>query len=249
MNSRPWDRFLSEDDRAHLAASAEHRDYGWGEKPALLFIDIYRGVFGDRREPLLDAIKTWPGSTGPAGWDAVEHVKELLDAARGLGVPVIHVTGNPAVPHWSDRIGVERKTPTDPAAADRLRRRYDIVDQVAPIEGEVVLRKSAPSAFWGTPLIPHLRYVDVDTLVVCGESTSGCVRATVVDGCTNRFRMKVVEEGVWDRHETCHAMNLFDMHQKYADVVSLAETIDWLRAWRGRHPMPEGERELAGVSR
>src|SRR5438552_8069979 len=160
MNSRPWERFLSEADRAHMAASAEHRDYGWGQKPALLLIDIYRGVFGDRREPLLEAIKTWPGSTGPGGWDAVERVRELLGVAREVALPVIHVTGNPAVPHWSDRIGIERKVPTDPAAADRLRRRFDIVDQVAPIEGEAVFRKSSPSAFWGTSLIPYLRYID-----------------------------------------------------------------------------------------
>jgi len=246
MNSRPWERFLSENDRAHLGARESHRFYGWGEKPALLLIDIYRGVFGDRREPLLEAIKTWPGSTGPAGWDAVERVRELLGVSREVGIPVIHVTGNPGVPHWSDRIGVERRVPTDPAGADRHRRRFDIVDQVAPIEGEVVFRKSSPSAFWTTALIPHLRYSDIDTLIVCGESTSGCVRATVVDGCTNRFRMMVVEEGVWDRHETAHAMNLFDMHQKYADVVSLAETIDWLRDWRARHAGAD-ERELASV--
>jgi nicotinamidase-related amidase len=246
MNSRPWERFLSENDRAHLAASAEHRDYGWGEKPALLLIDIYRGVFGDERVPLLEGIKTWPGYTGPHGWDAAERVKDLIGVCRDTGVPIIHVTGNPLVPHWSDRIGVERKAPRDPEAADRLRRRFDIVEQVAPIEGEVVFRKSSPSAFWGTALIPHLRYIDVDTLIVCGESTSGCVRATVVDGCTQRFRMKVVEEGVWDRHELSHAANLFDMHQKYADVISLAETIDWLHEWRSRQS--SAPRELAGVS-
>ena len=248
MNSRPWDRYLSEADKAHLAASGPHREYGWGAKPAVLLIDIYRGVFGDERLPLLEGIKTWSGYTGPAGWDAVERVRELIGVAREVGIPVVHVTGNPLVPHWSDRIGVARRTPSDPAAADRQRRRFDIVEQVAPIEGEVVFRKSAPSAFWGTALIPHLRYIDVDTLIVCGESTSGCVRATVVDGCTNRFRMKVVEEGVWDRHETAHAMNLFDMHQKYADVVSLAETSDWLREWRTRRDAAAPERELVGAA-
>ena len=61
----------------------------------------------------------------------------------------------------------------------------------------------------------------------CGESTSGCVRASVVDGCTYRYRMIVVEEGVFDRHEATHAINLFDMHQKYADVVSLAEVLEY----------------------
>ena len=89
------------------------------------------------------------------------------------------------------------------------------------------MRKSSPSAFWGTPLAGHLNYLGVDTLITCGESTSGCVRASVVDGCTYRYRMIVVEEGVFDRHEATHAINLFDMHQKYADVVSLAEVLEY----------------------
>jgi nicotinamidase-related amidase len=121
-----------------------------------------------------------------------------------------------------------------PEARDRWQRRYDIVDEVAPLSGEALLRKSSPSAFWGTPLAGHLNYLGVDTLITCGESTSGCVRASVVDGCTYRYRMIVVEEGVFDRHEAAHAINLFDMHQKYADVVPLAEVLEYLSAWRAR---------------
>ena len=74
-----------------------------------------------------------------------------------------------------------------------------------PLPGEAVLRKLSPSAFWGTPLVGHLNQLGVDTVIACGESTSGCVRASVVDGCTARSRMVVVEEGVWDRHEAPHA--------------------------------------------
>ena len=109
-----------------------------------------------------------------------------------------------------------------PSTSERRHGRYDIIPEVAPIVGEVVLRKTAPSAFNGTPLLAHLNYLGVDTLIVGGESTSGCVRASVVDGCSYRFRMIVVEECVFDRHQAAHAMNLFDMHQKYADVVPLS---------------------------
>ena len=77
-------------------------------------------------------------------------------------------------------------------------------------------------------LLDHLTRLGVDTLITCGESTSGCVRASVVDGCTNRYRMIVVEECVFDRHQATHAINLFDMHQKYADVLPLAEVLEWL---------------------
>ncbi|HIM37650.1 MAG TPA: isochorismatase family protein, partial [Dehalococcoidia bacterium] len=71
-----------------------------------------------------------------------------------------------------------------------------------------------------------------DTIIACGETTSGCVRASVVDGCTNRYRMIVAEECVFDRHEAAHAINLFDMHQKYADVLPLADILEYIAVWR-----------------
>ena len=88
------------------------------------------------------------------------------------------------------------------------------------------MKKTSPSAFWGTPLVGHLNFLGVDTIITCGESTSGCVRASVVDGTTNRIRMVVAEECVFDRHEACHAINLFDMNQKYADVLPLDEILN-----------------------
>ena len=101
---------------------------------------------------------------------------------------------------------------------------------VIHFEGEVVLRKSAPSAFWGTSLIGHLIGLGVDTLVIAGESTSGCVRATVVDGKSYRYRVVVPEPCVFDRDEASHAINLYDIDQKYADVVPLEEALDYLRS-------------------
>jgi len=91
-----------------------------------------------------------------------------------------------------------------------------------------VIEKTTASAFWGTPLIFQLQALGIDTLIVCGETTSGCVRATVVDGATHRFRMGVVEECVFDRTEASHFINLYDMHQKYADVVPLDMAKDYL---------------------
>src|SRR6202043_589881 len=100
-----------------------------------------------------------------------------------------------------------------------------IVDEIAPQDGDLVIQKAAASVFHGTPLLFHLNYYGIDTIVACGETTSGCVRASVVDGATFRFRMGVVEECTFDRTEVSHAINLFDMNQKYADVVPLAEAL------------------------
>ncbi|MBW7458145.1 isochorismatase family protein, partial [Paenibacillus sepulcri] len=88
---------------------------------------------------------------------------------------------------------------------------------------------TAPSAFQGTPLLFQLISLGIDTVICCGETTSGCVRASVVDGATHRFRMGVVEECVFDRTEASHWMNLYDLNQKYADVVMLDSVKDYFR--------------------
>jgi maleamate amidohydrolase len=228
---RVWDPFLTEQDRAHLALRGR-RPVGFGSRPALLLVDLYRWVFGDRPEPLLEAVREWPGSCGLAGWRALPHIQALLAASRAAGIPVVHVTclDGCGIPGWEARAHGGEQPPRTPEEAERRRRRCEIIDEVAPEPGEAVLRKSSPSAFWGTPLVAHLNALRVDTVLVCGEATSGCVRATVVDGCTLGFRMIVAEECVFDRHEATHAINLFDMHQKYGDVLSLAEVLDHLAA-------------------
>ncbi len=236
MTERIWDRFLTEQDRLHLDMS-RHRQIGFGARPVLLLIDLYRWVFGDKPEPLLEAIKSWPGSCGLAAWEALPHIQTLLAAARRAGIPIVHVTGlgrESGVAGWN-RTSVPPADIT-PEVLDRQRRQFDIVDQLKPLAGEALLHKASPSAFWGTPLIGHLNSLNADTIITCGESTSGCVRATVVDGCTYRFRMVVVEEGVFDRTQASHAINLLDMSQKYADVLPVAEVIKYLEEQRAKKP-------------
>ena len=234
--TRIWDPFLTAQDKAHLAQKRGERRVGFGSRPAILNIDLYRGVFGDENLPLLEGVKLWPGYCGPAGWNTIPHVQRLLREARAAGVPVCHATGlreeDSGIPGWSEAIhpsAPRRGASNDAAVRERHARRFDIIDEVAPQPGDVVVRKTAPSAFWGTPLIAELTRLGVDTLLITGESTSGCVRASVVEAASHRFRVQVVEDCVFDRHEACHAINLFDMHQKYADVISIDAAVDYLR--------------------
>jgi maleamate amidohydrolase len=240
--ARVWDRYLTESDIAHLAQATDRR-VGFGQKPALLLIDLYRAVFGDKPEPMMEAIRTWPSSCGMAGWNALPHIQNLLEGARAAGIPVIHITmlADSGMLGWYDAAhrasggaaGGGRASVMDEAALARKKRSADIVDEVKPIPGEVVLRKTAPSAFWGTPLAGHLTFLGIDTLIVAGEATSGCVRASVVEAASHRYRVQVVEECVFDRHEATHAMNLFDLHQKYADVISVVDALRHLgqKSW------------------
>jgi nicotinamidase-related amidase len=226
---RVWDSFITAQDKASLG-DRPHQVWGYGERPALLCVDLYRWVFGDRRQPLLEAMKTWPGSCGEAAWDAIPYIQRLLGAARAAQIPVLHATKmSPyasGIAAWSEKPSAQRA----PAKPDGTK--WDIIDEAAPLPGETVLYKAAPSAFFGTLLMAQLNALDVDSLIICGESTSGCVRATVVDGRSNRFKMTVVEEAVFDRHQATHAINLFDMHEKYADVLGIDEVVAHLGTLR-----------------
>jgi maleamate amidohydrolase len=224
-----WDKFMTERDREFEALRGERMPFGFGQKPALLLIDFYIGALGLTRQPFIEQIKTHPGGLGLEGWEAVDKTKILLEAARKNGIPVIHVTklDMDNVEGWASRIGRKQMfSMKDTQAAEELKRRSaEIVAEVAPIEGELVIRKAAPSAFNGTVLPYMLQSWGIDTLIACGESTSGCVRSTVVDGATHSFRMGVVEECTFDRTEMSHWINLFDLNAKYADVINLDHAI------------------------
>jgi maleamate amidohydrolase len=231
--ARVWDPFLTEQDRAHIARQPK-KPIGFGDRAALLMIDNYRKAVGDEPEPLLEAIETWPASTGLAGWKALDSIAVLLAAGRAAGLPVVHLTAlteaESGVAPWTARTNFWREPAKEtPEERSRFVRATEIVDQAAPMPGEAVLRKTAPSGFSGTPLAAHLAALGVDTLIVGGEATSGCVRATVVDAVSYRYRVVVVEDCVYDSYEAAHAINLFDMHRKYADVLALADVVEWIR--------------------
>jgi maleamate amidohydrolase len=215
-----WDDVMGETERRVYRAYERERSFG--RRPALLLVDLYNRVFGDRREPLPDALERFPSSCGEAAWDALEPLKSLLAAARAAGHPIVHTTNENRVEAVLGR------------ATQRLARVDDewgsaIVEPLTPIEGELVVYKTRASAFFGTPLSTHLQRLGVDTVVVGGESTSGCVRASAVDAYSHGFEVMVVEEATFDRIEISHKVNLFDLHHKYATVVHLDEALDYLQ--------------------
>jgi hypothetical protein len=105
MTQRIWDPYLTPADKEYLSSAADKR-VGFVARPALLLVDLYRAVFGDKPEPLMQAIKTWPASCGMAGWTALPHIQQLLAAARAAGIPVIHITmlADSGMPGWNDAI-------------------------------------------------------------------------------------------------------------------------------------------------
>ena len=181
---------------------------GFGSRPAVLVVDLLNG-FTDTESPLganLDVV--------------VESTRELLDHARDAGVPVIFTTV--VYDDANERAAAVfiRKVPA--LSVLRPGSRWIEVDaRLGRREDEPVLAKAFASAFFGTPLASML--TGRDTLIVCGASTSGCVRATVVDAVQHGLAPIVPRECVGDRWPASHEANLFDMQAKYADVVSLSE--------------------------
>ena len=193
-----------------------------GSRPALLIIDVQYRTVGTSPKPYWDAIEEYPTSCGDVGWAAVARIAELLAVFRDKGFPVLypHVAPKNAA---TDSGRLAEKIPTI-LGIDATG--YEFVAEVAPRDGDVLLPKKHPSAFFGTPLVSHLIDLGADTLVVTGCTTSGCVRASVTDAFAYNFHVIVPEDAVYDRAPTAHAVNLWDMNAKYADVMPTTAAIE-----------------------
>jgi maleamate amidohydrolase len=171
---------------------------------------------------------------GPAIQDAVVATVPLLQAFRSWGLPVVH-TRVVFESDGSDRNLFATRVKALQALTEHAAG-SQIVPELAPLPSEWVVRKQGASAFFNTALADWLHFHQVDTLVVTGCTTSGCVRATVVDAVQHNFRSVVVSDGVGDRALAPHEANLFDLRQKYADIMTRDELMSHLHSQQGNSP-------------
>lgn len=185
--------------------------FGFGARPALIVIDMAYGW--------TDA--SYAGGSTRLG-AALEAIERLLPAARAKKVPVFYTTSA-----FTER---QFKSAADNAPGFRQwdERACAIDRRVAAMPGELIIAKEHASAFAGTPLVGHMIKHQIDTLLITGCSTSACVRATATDAKSNYLRPIIIREGVQDRSEICHEFTLFDIQSRFADVVTLAETLTYL---------------------
>lgn len=215
-----WDDILTERDREVIQASGHAKRRGLGSRPALFIIDAQEHFVGLNTD-IFTSIAKYATSVGEDAWRAVGHVKRLQDLARSLSIPVIYsVSGTRNAETQYDSFQ-KKRTSKVPFTW--------IIDVLKPNPGELVIEKRFASAFNGTPLISFLNAMDVNTLVVCGFTTSGCVRGTVVDAAAYNFNVAVVGEGCADRMQVSHKASLLDMDMKYGDVVTAAEAEEYFR--------------------
>lgn len=217
-----WEEVI--DDEIRAIASNYSARMGLRDRPALLCIDNYNAVFGDKPEPLQDSMKRFPSSCGMVAWNAIEPTQKLMAAARQVGIPVIHTTAIAQTPEILNRASATKRSNSGQDLAWNCRH----FAALNPLAGEIVIEKLRASAFYGTPLQAYLTQLGINSLIFCGNSTSGCVRASAVDGYQAGYRVAVVEECVFDRNWLSHKVNLFDLNCKYADVMFLDEVLSYL---------------------
>ena len=222
-----WDDVIPESDKEvyrkagyRVDTSAGTKDFG--NKPALLIIDITYGFVGDKPEPISKSQERFPLSCGERGWEAINEITSLLPLAREKRIPIIYTVGEPSLPRkmWNRNPGSVK------AWKDKIVN--DIPQEIAPAADDIVIHKFAASVFLQSPLINVLVPLNVDTLLVVGGVTSGCVRASVIDAASYGFTVGIIEECLYDRVEVSHKVNLFDMNSKYASVVSITQAKEYL---------------------
>lgn len=206
----------SETLEANYSRAGYHSQQQWGSNPALVLVDFAQAYY-DPESPLF-------GAEGCQ--TALDAAKDLLEVARQVRIPVVFTEVRYRKGGTDGGIFYRKAPPLsvfetgNPLGA--------LAGGVTPRENEIVITKQYPSAFFGTSLAATLTSLKIDTVLLTGVTTSGCVRASCVDSMSHGFVTLVVREAVGDRAEGPHEANLFDMSAKYADVISLLEAKNYL---------------------
>lgn len=213
-----WDDIIPPDEREIYDTFFPRKVKGVGAKPALIAIDLYNKVYAGGPGPVIEINRKHRGACGDYAWDAIAPTVRLIAAARAAGCPVIYTTSNS-----NNRVSAtnRQRSGRENEPADS----WDIKSDFAPQPNDLIIRKERASGFFGTPMVAHLNKLGAESIVICGESTSGCLRASTVDAFSYGYHVVVAEECCFDRSLISHKIALFDLHHKYADVMHTDEII------------------------
>ncbi len=231
-----WDDVLKGEDREVYEALLKPRELG--DRPAVIVVDVNYAFVGTRPMPLKEAIKEFPTSCGEAGWEVIPRIRSVTEAAREQGIPVFYSTGKtvPFSRRWGvGGVGWSYAGSRDPMhqigddGIEKQRLGNTLVEELEVQPQDIILEKSGSSVFLGTPLVTYLNDMGVNTLLVTGTTTSGCVRATAVEASNLSYQVGLIEDCVFDRFEISHKVSLMDIHAKYGKVVRMGEALEYMR--------------------
>lgn len=202
---------VPDEDKEYYRQGGHGGRIGWGNNPAFLLIDLTEEFVGERSD---------------VGGRAANAAKQVLEASREVGIPVVYSRPDKSMP--DDYRGTTK--PKRESASSR-EGSNEIDSRIVPNDDEYVIDKPRASAFFDTHLANMLHEMDVDTLIAAGISTCGCVRATVVDAHSSNFNVIVPQEATADRSQISHKISLFDIDMKYGDVTPVDEVVEKLHEY------------------
>lgn len=223
--SQPWDGLLSNEEIDVIRRSGYGGRSNVGKSPALIVIDAQYNFFGARK-PILEQLDEFPTGIGISAWESIDRSIKVLATAREAQIPVIftrYVAGKSGNSH-EGRMKRDHSKFNPDAPGSR------IVDELRPEEGEVIIDKTFASAFFGTDLINHLISRSVDTLLIMGGTTSGCVRSTAIDSSNYGFRTVLIDDCLFDRISVSHRVTLLDIWMKYGILMDSSDVAEYLRS-------------------
>ncbi len=224
---RVWEKYITDDVKSMYAHYRSEPKIG--KRPCLLLIDLYNLTYKGGNLPVSEVIKMNPSGCGEHAHRAIAPTKNLITLFRNHRLPIIFTTRD-----WEAHS-------TGTHSTQRQRKNisesdYNIYGEFIMSPDDVVIRKTRASVFFQTELDDVIRDQGIDSIVVGGESTSGCVRASVVDAYSRGLPPVLIEDCVFDRNPISHAINLFDMHHKYGHVTSLDNVTQLIESSAGEQP-------------
>lgn len=230
--TRPWEELLTETDRIVIEKGGYGQSRGLGKRPLLVIIDAQPNYIGADK-PIAEQLEDWPSGGGDVAWKGIRKIIDLKEHAEQNNIPVLYTRNVQKKTIQFDSFSTKAKRDNtkyidgNPAA--------DILECLAPKATDIVLDKSYASAFFGTPLISYLVKMQIDSLIIVGGSTSGCVRATAVDAVTHNYNVAIVEDAVFDRIDLSHKAALLDLWMKYCDVLPSDDIIEYFASLKPKH--------------
>jgi isochorismate hydrolase len=226
-----WDDILTPRDKEVFALSGFGKKAGLGQRPALLIIDVNYNFTGDKPEPILESVKRFRTSCGEEGWDGGPcHSRITRRSAQEARTDVLHyaeenrANSTVLVGGWAAK---SNRTTED--MTEQWEKANQIVEEIAPQPGDIVVHKQKPSAFFRHTAHEYAHGSPCRQSTGLRYDNQRCVRASVIDAFSYNLKVSVVEDCVFDRGQASHKINLFDMAMKYADVIPLKEAIDYIR--------------------
>jgi maleamate amidohydrolase len=216
LATKPWLQQVPRQDLEHYVRVGMMHSLAPGTHAALLVIDVTYGFCGSEGQTREEAGREFPTACGPVAWETMPQIQKIIRMFRTLNLPIVYTYPDPTVQVFTGATGKSRRKVRPPKF-------HEIPAVIAPQDGEWVMGKPQASALFQTPLQIYLTKQKIDTLVLCGVATSGCIRQTAIDAVSSGYISMVVADCCFDMSYYSHCANLFDLHAKYATVTSLDE--------------------------